>query len=143
VSEPDRAQRRSLFQLIGELPGLVAELIRAEIDALKAELKSKAIRAAVGLALMIAALFVLLCAIAVGIFAGIAGIATVLPWWASALIVFGGLVVLALVLVALGVGAFKSMQGSNAVARIREDVESLGSVARHAARERRAGGARE
>jgi len=136
VSAPDESSKRSLFQLIGELPGLVSELIRAEIDAIKADLKDKAIRAGVGAALMLVAAFIAFCAIAVGIFAAIAGIATALPWWASALIVFGGLILIALILFFAGIGAFKSMKGRDRLARIGEDVHSLGSAARQAARER-------
>lgn len=136
MSDPDGAQRRSLFQLIGELPGLVSELIRAEIDAIKADVKDKAIRAGVGVGLLLVALFLLLSAFAVGIFAAIAGIATVLPMWASALIVLGALLVIAIALGLAAMGSFKSMKGSTRIASITEDVQSLGSGARRAARER-------
>jgi len=139
VTVPDESSKRSLFQLIGELPGLVSDLIRAEIDAIKADLKDKAVRAGVGAGLMLVAAFIAFCAIAVGIFAAIAGIATALPWWASALIVFGGLVIIAIVLFLAGVGAFKSMKGRDTMTRIGEDVHSLGSAARQAARERSEG----
>jgi len=136
VSSDDEAPKRSLFQLIGELPGLLSDLVRAEIDAIKADLKDKAIRAGVGAGLMLGAAFIALCAVAVGIFAAIAGIATVLPMWASALIILGALLIIALILFLAGIGAFKSMKGSDRMARIGEDVHSLGSAARRAARER-------
>jgi len=136
VSDEHELPRRSLFQLIGELPGLIGDLIRAEIEAIKADLKSKAIRAGVGAGLMVVAAFFALCAIAVGIFAAIAGIATALPWWASALIVFGGLLLIALILAFAGIGAFKSMKGPDRAAKVVEDVQSLGSGARRAARDR-------
>ena len=100
--------RRSLFQLIGSLPGLVGDLIRAELEAIKADLKQKAIRAAVGAALLVAAAFVLLLSLIVFIIAAIAGLATVLPFWASALIIGGGLVLIAVVLGFAGVASFKS-----------------------------------
>lgn len=139
MSDRNDAPRRSLFQLIGELPGLVAELIRAEIDAIKADLKSKAIRAGVGAGLMLGGVFVLLCVVAVAIFAAIAGLATVLPMWASALIISGALLVIAIILFFAGIGAFKSMKGPDRVARISENVHSLGSNARREARERTEG----
>ncbi len=112
MSDDAAAPKRSLLQLIGELPGLVGELIRAEIDAIKAELKEKAIRAGVGVGLVFAAVFVLVLSIIVLVFAAIAGLATVLPYWASALIIFGALVLVAAALLFAGLAAFKSMKGA-------------------------------
>lgn len=134
MSTEDDAPRRSLFALIGELPALLSELVRAEIDAIKADLKSKAIRAGVGAGLMLGGVFVLLWAIAVAIFAAIAGIATVLPMWASALIIFGALVLIAVILFLAGMAAFKSMKQRDRIAHIGEDVHSLGTTARREAR---------
>lgn len=134
MTDSAESQKRSLFKLIGELPGLVSDLLRAEIDAIKADLKSRAIRAGVGAALMVVGAFIALCAVAVGIFAAIAGIATALPWWASALIVFGGLLIIALIIFFAGIGAFKSMNSGSPLARVTEDVQALAPAARRAAR---------
>lgn len=123
--------RRSLFQLIGELPGLIGDLIRAEIDAIKAELKERAVRAGVGAALLAAAAFVAVLAIVVLVFAAVAGLATVLPWWASALIVGGGLLLIVLALVLAGVGAFKSMQRMpSRIDSIKEDLRTVRGLGR-------------
>lgn len=127
----DAGSRRSLFQLIGALPGLIGDLVRAEIDALKAELKAKAIRAGVGAALFAAAAFLVVLALIVFVFAAVAGLATVLPWWASALIVGGGLVVIAIVLMASGVGSFKAMKRvPGRMESIGEDLRTLRGTAR-------------
>jgi len=126
VSDADSAPKRSLLQLLSALPGLVSDLIRAEIDALKAELKERAIRAGIGIGLLLAAALFLLLAVMVGVFAAIAGIATALPLWASALIVFGGLLIIAIVLLLAGVAALKSSgSGTDRLGSIGEDLRTL------------------
>lgn len=117
--------KRSLFSLLGSLPTLVRELVKAEIDAIKAELKDKAIRAGVGAGLLAAAAFVLLLAIIVFVIAAIAGLATVLPFWASALIIGGGLVLVAVILVFAGIAAFKSMKARGAIEELGDDIRTL------------------
>ncbi len=135
MSDDGGRSNRSLFQLLGDLPGLVGELIRAEIDAIKADLKEKAIRAGIGVGLLFAAIFLLLLTIIVLITAAIAGLSTVLPVWASALIVAGGLVLIAAGALFAGLASFKSIKGApGRAAHLREDFDLLSREARRAAR---------
>ncbi len=135
MSDDGAAPRRSLFQLIGDLPGLVGDLIRAEIDAIKDDLKEKASRAAVGVGLLAVGFFTLLLALIVLVFAGIAGLATVLPWWASALIVFGALALIAFALAFAGLAALKSMKGApGRIGKLGEDFDLLSREGRRGAR---------
>ncbi len=99
--------RRSLVQLIGELPRILSDLVHAEIASLQDEMKAKAKAAGLGAGLIAAAAFVLVFALGVFITAGIAGLSQVLPLWASALIVGGALVLIAAVLVLFGALSLK------------------------------------
>ncbi|MBO9577344.1 MAG: phage holin family protein [Microbacteriaceae bacterium] len=137
--EVPSASKRSLFQLLGSLPGIIGDLVRAEFDAIKEEIKQKAIRAGVGAGLMAGAAFVLLLALIVFIIAAIAGLATVLPFWASALIIGGGLVLVAAILVFAGIAAFKSMDDSDP-GRARRLESDLRAFSREGRREARAAG---
>jgi len=104
VAETDeQIGRRPLSQLIASLPGLFSALISAEIARIKAELAATAKRAGIGVGLLVSGIYLLSIAVIVFIIAAIAGLATVLPFWASALIIGGGLIVLAVLLALIGV----------------------------------------
>lgn len=102
-----QSQRRSLFSLIADIPRLLADLARSEIEALKREITGKLAAAGVGLGLLGAAAAFAFFALAVLIAAAVLGLAVVLPAWAAALIVAGVLLIIGLALVAAGVGALK------------------------------------
>ncbi|CAN5231065.1 phage holin family protein [soil metagenome] len=97
-------KKRSLFALIGDLPHLLVDLIRGELDSLKQEMLDKIKHAGVGIGLFAAAGVFGFLMVAVLIAAAVLGIATVLPGWLAALIVAGGLLLITLVLVLIGVG---------------------------------------
>lgn len=99
--------RRSLFSLVSDLPRILSDLVRAEIDSFQAEMVGKAKSAGVGAGLVVAAIGVLTFSLGAFVAAAIAGIATALPLWASALIVGGALLLLAVLLILIGVAAFK------------------------------------
>lgn len=87
--------RRSLFQLLRELPGLFVTLLKAELEQLKAELIRKAISAGIGIGLFVVAAALLFFMLGTLVAAAVLGIAVALPGWAAALIVAGGLLILA------------------------------------------------
>ncbi|MHA7984669.1 phage holin family protein [Rathayibacter sp. CAU 1779] len=99
--------RRSLIQLLKELPGLVVALLKAELAQLKAELIRKAISAGIGIGLFLVAGAVLFFMLGTLVAAAILGIAVALPAWLAALIVAGGLLVIAAVLILVGVAVLK------------------------------------
>lgn len=105
---PRTAGRRSFAELLADVPRLLGELVRAEIDALKAEFARSAKQAAVGIGLLVGALVVLLFAIVTLIWAAVAALALVLPMWASALIVAGGLILIAAIAGWIGVHRLKT-----------------------------------
>ncbi|WP_448002237.1 phage holin family protein [Agromyces bauzanensis] len=98
---------RSLFTLIGELPDRVSDLVRAEIDQVKAELSYKAKHFGIGAGLIAAAAFVGIFLLGTLIATGILALALVLPAWAAALIVSGALLLIILILVGIAVLNFR------------------------------------
>lgn len=130
----ERARSRSLVQLVSDLPRLIVDLLKAELNHLKAEFAEKARYAGVGIGLLAGAAFLLFFALGVLIAAAILGIAVALPAWAAALIVFGGLVVIAVVLALFGIRSFKKMDGvapSQTIDSVREDADALKGLGKY------------
>ncbi|MGX5681859.1 phage holin family protein [Schumannella luteola] len=124
--------KRSLFTLIGDLPRLLTDLIRGEIEQLKRELIAKAAAAGIGIGLLAAAATFLFFALGVFIAAAILGIATALPAWAAALIVGGALLVIAVILVLIGVASLKKSGGGpeETIDSIKKDVRVIKGIGR-------------
>ncbi len=135
MTDDDRAKAtRSLLQLIKDLPSLLVALLKAELDQLKKELAAKAKYAGVGIGLFAFAAGLIFFALGCLIAAAILGLALVLPGWASALIVFGALLVIAAVLALIGVQSFKRMGGAapaKTIASVQEDVEAIKGMGRY------------
>jgi len=83
----DDPDRKSVFQLIGELPGLVSTLIRDEIESLRKELTNRLKAAGIGIGFFAGAAVLGYFAVFLLLTAAVAGLATVLPVWLSALII--------------------------------------------------------
>jgi len=82
-------------------------LMRLELELAALELKRKVASLAVGIGLLVTTAVLMLFVLGFGLATIAAGIATALPWWASLLIVTGGLLLVATVLGLLGVKAVK------------------------------------
>jgi hypothetical protein len=120
----DRADD-SLLTLVGEIPELIRNLVIAEIDAAKAWLTKTAKDGGWGALWAFGALFVLFWSVPVfGTFV-IAGLSSWWPVWLSALVVFGAMLVLAIVLALLGFLRFKKIGKGNPVVAISEDVRAI------------------
>lgn len=81
--------------------------VQLELQLAASELKRKVAALAIGIGLLVGAALFGLLAILLGVAAATAGIATALPVWLSLLIMFGGLILLAGALAAVGVGAIR------------------------------------
>jgi Putative Actinobacterial Holin-X, holin superfamily III len=116
----------SLFTLVGEIPELVRNLVIAEVDSAKGWVKRTAKDAGIGAGWIVAALFFLFWSVAAfGAFV-IIGLSSWWPAWLSALVVFVGLVLIALVLALLGVLRFRKVSSSqNPVQSIALDVKEV------------------
>ena len=129
---PER--KRSLFGLIGDLPGLLMDLVRSEIEQLKQELISKAKHAGVGIGLLAVAGAFLFFALAVFIAAAVLGLATVLPAWAAALIVGGVILLLGALLIAIGVNQLKRGEPTptKTIESVQKDVNAIKGIGKRA-----------
>lgn len=124
--------RQSLFALIGEVPGQVGELVRAELEALKADLASKAKNLGVGVGLFAAAGAFAFFSAGVFVALAVVALALVLPLWLATLIVGVLLLVIALILVLIGinrvkVGTTPDREGGVG-SRLRHDVDAFKGV---------------
>lgn len=126
MSEP--RSKRTLFQVLTELPHLFGELIRAEIEQLRMELIQRLKGTGIGLGLFVVALNLVLLALLLLVLAGVFALSLVLPLWAAALVVAGATLVLAILFVVFGALAIKT-GGKPVPARtiqsVREDVAVL------------------
>ena len=126
MSEP--RSKRSLFQLLTELPHLFGELIRAEIEQLRMELVQKLKGTGIGLGLFILALNFVSLFVMLLILAGVFALSLVMPLWAAALIVAGVSLVLAVVFVVIGAIAIKTggkPVPSRTIQSVRDDIATM------------------
>jgi predicted phage tail protein len=130
MSVEDR-NKRSLFALIADLPRLLTDLVKDEIEHLKQEMARKLKHAGIGAALFAAAGLFAFFLMAVLIAAAILGLAVVLPGWVAALIVAGLLLVIVGVLVAGGVAQVKRgapLAPTETSASVKRDVNAIKGV---------------
>ncbi|WP_411699270.1 phage holin family protein [Conyzicola sp.] len=123
--------KRSLFKLIGDLPGYLVELLRSELERLKQELIEKAKHLGVGAGLIAAGAFFAFFAFGVLVTAAILGIATALPAWLAALIVAFALLIITTILVLIGVNQLKRgvpPVPEETIASVKEDVNAIKGI---------------
>lgn len=104
----DRADD-SLLTLLGDLPELVSNLIKAEVNAAKTWVARTAKDAGIGSVWFLVALFFLAWAIPVLLVFAIAGLSSWWPVWLSALAVFGILLLAFAFFALLGVLKFRKL----------------------------------
>lgn len=100
-------RRRPLLKLVGDLPHLLIELIKAEFERLKKEMLDKLKHAGIGIGLLVTAAFLGFFLIATLVAAAVLAFALVVPAWAAALIVAAILLVIAVILALIGVAQVK------------------------------------
>jgi hypothetical protein len=128
-------RKRSLLSLISDIPGLLSDLVRQEIEQLKQELTNKLKLAGVGIGLIAVAGAFVFSAIAVFTAAAVLGLATVLPAWAAALIVGGVLLLLAALLIAVGVANVRKsapLTPTNTISSVKQDVTVITGTGKRA-----------
>jgi uncharacterized membrane protein len=126
--------RQSLGALVGDLPAQVGNLVRAEVDAAKAEFSAKAKNLGIGAGMFAAAAFFGFFAFAVLIALAIIALALVLPLWLATLIVAVVLLVIAAVLALVGVSQVKKATAEDpdgVRASLRQDVDALKGVGQY------------
>ena len=120
---------RSLLTLIGELPERFSNLIRAEIDQIKAELGYKAKHFGIGAGLVVIAGFVGIFLLGTLIATGILALSLVMPGWAAALIVSGVLLLIVLILLGIAWRSFKrGSEPLETIESVRQDIDAVKGV---------------
>lgn len=120
--------RKSLGDLISETPKLMVELVKAEVDNLKAEVAGKAKGLGVGGALLAVAGVLAVFMLSWLIYAGYEGLNVVFVPWLSALLVAAVLLVLVAILVLAGLASIKKNKdfaNLEAVDSIKDDVNMV------------------
>jgi hypothetical protein len=123
--------KRSVFKLIGELPGLITTLIRDELEQIKREAISRLKVTGIGIGLFVGAAVFAYFALWVLIATAILGIATALPPWLAALIVGVVLLLIAVVLALIGLSRVKKgvpPVPREAVESVKDDVKAFKGV---------------
>lgn len=131
VNERNPKNARSLGELVSDLPGLVIELVKAEVASLKNELAGKAKSAGLAVGLFAVAAFLLLTAWATLVAFAIIGIASWLPAWLSALIVTVFFLLVAVILALVGVRSIKKAVPpvpQDSIDSIKKDVQAFKGV---------------
>jgi len=118
------------FELLARLPAQFIALAKAEFANAKREIAAKAKRAGIGLLSIVVALFFLFFALMAFVIAAIAGISVVWPVWLSALVVAGGLLLLAVAAILAGVGLIKRgvPVPEETIDRVEGDMNALADV---------------
>lgn len=126
--------KRSLFALIGDLPGQIGDLVTGELAAFKAELAGKAKNIGLGVALLAAAGVFALFAVSVLIALAVIALAIVLPLWLATLIVAVFLLLIAVILALVGLRRVKAATAPDPEgvrASIRHDVDVFKGVGKY------------
>lgn len=127
----DPAPRRGLFKLISDIPSLLMDLVRGEIESFKQEIVGKLKLAGVGIGLLVGAATFAFFALLVLIAAAVLGLATVLPAWASALIIGGGILIIAVILALIGIANLKKgvpPAPTNTIESVKKDVRAIKGI---------------
>src|SRR3712207_3598012 len=107
MTDSSRPERRGLFALISDVPRLVTDLVKGELELAKLELIEKGKKVGVGAGLIVAALIVLLLFVTMLLTAAVLGLGEVMPPWLAALLVALVLLIVAAVLAFVG---YKAVQ---------------------------------
>lgn len=104
----DRADD-SLLTLLGDLPDLISNLVKAEIDAAKVWISRTAKDAGIGSVWFLVALFFLFWLVPMLLVFAVAGLSSWWPVWLSALAVIGILILAVAVFALLGILKFRKV----------------------------------
>lgn len=118
-------KQRGLFSLIADVPSLIVELFRQELESFKVELTKKATGIAVGVGLLVGAGVVAVLALIMLMIAGVFALALVVPTWAAALIVAGFLLIIVLVLALAGRAQLTRGDLGKTVRSVQRDVDTI------------------
>ena len=121
-------EKRGLFRLIADVPALIVQLFRDELESFKQELTKKVKGIAIGAALFVTAAVIAFLALIMLLIAAVYGLSVVLPTWLAALIVAGFLLLIVLVLVLVGMAQLKRGDPGKTVTSVKQDVNAIKGI---------------
>ena len=126
-------KKRSLFELIADVPTLVRELVMGEIQQLKAEMIGKFKAWGIGGALIVVAVVFVLYMIGVLLTAAVLGLSYLMPGWLAALLVAAVLLVIAVIFALVGYRRLKlglPPQPTATIASVKRDIDTIKGMAK-------------
>jgi tetrahydromethanopterin S-methyltransferase subunit C len=144
ATQPNNAGRperkRSLIQLLADIPAIVRELVAGEIELLKQEMIRKLKALGAGAGLLVVALICVFGMLGVLLTAAVLGLAeTGIPGWLSALIVAAVLLIIAAIIGLVGYRVLKKgipPLPNETIAGLKKDLGVIRGVGRPTSRER-------
>jgi len=127
-SSRSKVRDKSFFSLITDVPHLIIQLVRAELELLKAELFAKLKATGIGVGLFVISLTLVTFALLLVVFSAVFALSLVVPLWAAALISAGGALILAVVVALMGVAVLsgaKSPKPDETIESIRKDIRTI------------------
>jgi uncharacterized membrane protein YqjE len=100
-------RKRSLLELLAEIPTLVRELVLGELELLKQEMLRKVKALGIGAGLLVGALIFVFAMLGVLLTSAILALAQVMPGWLAALLVAAVLLIIAVILGLVGFRVLK------------------------------------
>lgn len=124
----EQAEKRGLFRLIADVPALIVQLFRDELESLKLELTKKVKGVAIGAALIAVAATLAFLMLIMLLIAAVFALALVVPTWAAALIVAGVLLLLAVVFSLIAMTQFKRGDPGKVAESVKKDVNTIKGI---------------
>ncbi len=129
-------RKKSLFELIADIPTLVTDLVQREIELLKTEVVSKLKALGIGAGVIAGALLVLLGMLGVLLTAAILALSLVMPGWLAALLVAAVLLIIAVVLGLIGYRILKKgipPVPTESIDSIKRDIRAIKGIGKRGA----------
>lgn len=124
-------RKRSLVQLISDIPTLVTDLVKGEIELLKAEIIGKLKGLGIGAGLIAVALTFLFIMFIMLIMSATFALALVMPGWAAALVMAGILLLIALIVGLVGYRILKAQLPpvpTTTIASLQSDLNAIKGI---------------
>ncbi|GAB3139201.1 phage holin family protein [Marisediminicola antarctica] len=128
IDQETKKKKRSLFELIADVPTLVRELVMGEIQQLKVEMIGKFKAWGIGGALIAVAVVVVLYMLGVLLTAAVLGLSYVMPGWLAALLVAFVLLVIAAIFALVGYRKLKDglpPQPTATIESVKRDIDTI------------------
>ena len=127
-SARDAAKKKSFLSLMTDIPHLIVQLVRAELELLKTEIVAKLKATGIGLGLFAISVSLIIFALLLLVFTAVFALALVVPLWAASLISACGVLVAAAAIALAGAGVMsraKSPKPDETIESIRKDIQVL------------------